>query len=71
MIVNEGIPSAILFWYWRPEYGADALFGRDRRLAAVVAAEVENRQRFGPADDASARNPTTRTDNTGWSFSHG
>src|SRR6266487_1425859 len=46
------------------------LLGRDGRFPAVVAAEVENRQRFGSADNAGIRHAAARTHNPGGSFSH-
>ena len=44
--------------------GADAPSdgGADRRAAAILAAEVEDRKRFGPADDAGVRAATLRAD---------
>src|SRR5215467_2904650 len=49
--------------------GVDLLRGNGC-LPAVVATQIQNRQRFRAADDACARHPTTRTNDPGWTFGH-
>ena len=52
--------------------GMVLMFRRNRRLAAVVAAQVDHRIRLGSTDDLGARDAAAGTDDacSGWTFSH-